>query len=198
MNVLPNAANVPHAARLRVEDFMLLSEHGAFDGYAKSELIEGEIICMNAQFTRHASVKSDLALELALCLRAIGSPLKAIVEVAVRLSDDTMPEPDIVLTDYRGEGPVPLDTVALIVEVSDTTLATDLGRKADLYARAGVPEYWVIDLNENRCLLHMSPDESGYAEQLDVPFGEAVTSGTIKGLAAETDGFELGNVSRNS
>jgi Uma2 family endonuclease len=186
MNVLPSAANVPHSARLRVEDFLLLQEHGAFDSYGKSELIAGEIICMNSQFSRHARIKSRLALELALCLRALGSSLEAVVEVAVAVSDDTMPEPDIVLTSYRGDGPVPLDTVALIVEVSDTTLATDLGRKADLYAQAGVPEYWVVDLNEDRFLLHMGAEAHGYAEQLDVPFGEPIVAGTIDELQAKT------------
>jgi Uma2 family endonuclease len=186
MNALHDAANVPHAARLRVDDFLLLREHGAFDGYSKTELIEGEIICMNSQFSRHARVKSDLAFELESCLRSMKSPLKAVVEVAVAVSADTMPEPDIVLTSFRGNGPVPLDTIALVVEVSDTTLATDLGRKAHIYARAGVPEYWVVDLNEDRCLLHMGAGAEGYAEQLDVPFGEALISGTMEGLKAET------------
>lgn len=189
MNALQDAANVPHVARLRVEDFLLLQEHGAFDGYSKSELIEGEIICMTSQFSRHARVKSNLAFEMESCLRSMKSPLQAVVEVAVAVSDDTMPEPDIVLTSFRGNGPVPLDTVAVVVEVADTTLANDLGRKADLYARAGIPEYWVIDLNEDRSLLHMGAGIEGYAEQLDVPFGGTLISGTIDGLRAETPGL---------
>lgn len=187
MNASLEITNVPRTLRLRVEDFLLLSEHGVLDAYGKSELIEGEIICMNAQYSRHARAKSDLALELALRLRAIGSLLKVIVEVSVAVSDDTMPEPDIVLTSYRGNGPVPLDTVALIVEVSDTTLATDLGRKAEIYSRAGIAEYWVVDLQENRCLLHMSASAEGYAEQLDVPFGKALVSATIAGLFVATE-----------
>ncbi|HEX8534344.1 MAG TPA: Uma2 family endonuclease [Allosphingosinicella sp.] len=189
MNALHDAANVPHAARLRVEDFLLLQEHGAFDDYSKSELIEGEIICMNSQFSRHARVKSNLAFELETCLRGMKSPLQAIVEVAVAVSADTMPEPDIVLTSFRANGPVPLDTVALVIEVADTTLATDLGRKADIYARVGIPEYWVIDLNEDRCLLHMGTGPDGYAEQIDVPFGEVLISATIDGLKAGTAGL---------
>lgn len=189
MNAPVDAANVPHTARLRVQDFMLLCESGAFDGYAKSELIEGEIICMNAQYARHARVKSRLALELTLRLRAMGSPLEAVVEVAVALSGGSMPEPDIVLTSYRGDGPVPLDTVALVVEVSDTTLANDLGRKALLYARAGVPEYWVIDLGEDRCLLHRHAGPDGYGERIDVRFGDPLHAGTIEGLSVKTDGL---------
>lgn len=189
MNAFPNAPNVPHPARLRTEDFMLLVEHGAFEDYGKSELIEGEIICMNAQHARHSRVKSKLALELALKLQAMGSELEALVEVAIDLVPGSVPEPDITVTSYRGNGLVPLETVALVVEVSDTTLDTDLGRKARLYARAGVPEYWVLDVEENRALLHMAPGADGYAEQIDVPFGEDLQSATVKGLRVETAGL---------
>ena len=187
MNAPMLAPNVPHPARLRVEDFLMLCDAGVFDDYSKSELIEGEIIVLNAQWSPHARIKSRLAVELALVLRALKSPLEALVEVSVRLSDDSLPEPDITLTSHRGKGAVPLDTVALIVEVSDTTLETDLGRKAALYARAGVAEYWVIDVEGNRALLHMMPGAEGYAEQVDVPFGEMLISGTIDGLSVGTD-----------
>jgi Uma2 family endonuclease len=81
---------------------------------------------------------------------------------------------------------VPLGSVGLIVEVSDSSLAYDLGAKSELYARHKVPEYWVIDLNENRALLHMTPIDGDYAEQIDVPFGEPLHSGTIEGLSVET------------
>jgi Uma2 family endonuclease len=166
---------------------MLLNDAGAFDQYSKSELIEGEIICMNAQFSRHARIKSALMFELESTLRAMKSEFSAWCEVSIHLSDDSMPEPDIVLTSYRGTGAVPLDTVALIVEVADTTLDNDLGRKARLYARAGVAEYWVVDVEENRVLLHMDPTQDGYAEQIDVPFGEPLISGTINELRVATD-----------
>jgi Uma2 family endonuclease len=182
-----DARNVPHTAKLRVADFMLLNDAGAFDAYSKTELIEGEIICMQAQYSRHARVKTRLIFALETALQAMDSGLETISEVSVHLTDDSMPEPDIVLTRHKGGGAVPLDTVALIVEVSDTTLDHDLGRKARLYARAGVPEYWVIDVEENRALLHMEPAADGYAEQIDVPFGERLISGTIDGLAVETD-----------
>lgn len=120
--------------RFTVDQFIALAEQGLFDDYAKSELIEGEIVCMNAQWSPHARMKSDLCVELALALRVLGSKLKPQVEVSVRLDDTSLPEPDIVLTDYRGKGAVPVATVALIVEVSDTTLDIDLGRKLRIYA----------------------------------------------------------------
>lgn len=187
MNAPQTVLNCPRPARFTVDEFIRLHETGVFDKYSKSELIEGEIVCMNAQWSPHARIKSDLCVELALALRAIGSPLKPQVEVSVRLDDNSLPEPDIVLTDYRGGGGVALAAVALIVEVSDTTFAIDIGRKAGLYAAAGVPEYWVIHVEGENALLHMEPTPNGYAEQIDVPFGEVLHSETIAGLSVATE-----------
>lgn len=77
-------------------------------------------------------------------------------------------------------------------QASDTTLDTDFGRKADLYAQAGVPEYWVLDLNENRVLMHANPrpGDGGYDGQLDVLFGTTLHAAMIEGLEVETAGLE--------
>jgi Uma2 family endonuclease len=186
---LPPTESAPY--RFTVEQFLALSEQGMFDGYAKSELIEGEIVVMNAQHSRHARVKTRLAVRLANALEALGSDFEPQVEASVRLSDGSLPEPDIVLTTYRGASVVPVESVGLLIEVSDSTLENDLGRKADLYADAGVPEYWVIDLNEDRVLMHANPreDGSGYDGQLDVPFGERLIAATIEGLEVESVGL---------
>lgn len=178
--------NVPQAAKLRVQDFMLLHDAGAFEKYAKSELIEGEIWVMNAIYSRHASATADLIYALRVGVDAAGLRLKLYSPLSVDLSDDSLPEPDIALCEKHPSGPMPLSKVKLLIEVSDSTLAIDLGRKAALYAKAGVPEYWVIDLNENRALLHMTPVNGDYAEQIDVPFGEPLHSGTLAGLSVET------------
>ncbi len=176
--------------RFSVDQFIALGQQGMFDGYAKSELIEGEIVCMNAQWSRHARIKSELAWELGTKLRELGSALRPVVEVSVRLSDESLPEPDIVLTDYRGDGAVPVETVALIVEVSDATLETDLNRKAHLYAAAGVPEYWVVDC-EGRIIHRMwSPTGDGYPGRDRVMFGDDVGAVTIAGLSVPTAGLE--------
>lgn len=178
--------------RFNVDQFLALCDQGLFDEYAKSELIDGEIVVMNAQHSRHSRIKTRLTIRIGNALEALGSALEPQVEASVRLSDGALPEPDIVLTSYRGMGVVPVETVALLIEVSDSTLETDLGRKADLYADAGVPEYWVIDLNENRVLLHANPrsDGSGYDGQLDAPFGALLHAATVEGLSVETVGLE--------
>jgi Uma2 family endonuclease len=187
---VPSTVSAPF--RFTAEQFLALCDQGMFQDYAKVELIDGEIVVMNAQHSRHARVKTRLAIRLGNALAELGSPLEPQVEASVRLSDGSMPEPDIVLTSFRGAGVVPVESVALVIEVSDTTLDTDLGRKADLYADAGIREYWVIDLNENRVLMHANPreDGSGYDGQLDVPFGDALCAATVEGLAVESTGLE--------
>ncbi len=187
MNVPVSSLNVPQRYRFSVDEFLKLNDSGAFVECGKTELIEGEIFFMNSQWSRHARIKSNLLVELTLALRSIGSEFTAICEVSVHLSENSMPEPDIVLTNYTGDKAVPLHTVALIVEVSDTTLATDLGRKAKLYAQAGVPEYWVVDVEG--CIVHQlwSPGNSGYANAREVTLGGYVTAETLAGVVVGTD-----------
>lgn len=189
VEVLPTAS-APF--RFTVDQFLALCDQGLFDDYAKTELIEGEIVVMNAQHSRHARVKSRLARRIGNALEQLGSPLEPQIEASVRMTDGSLPEPDIVWTSYRETGVVPVETVALLIEVSDTTLDTDLGRKADLYAKAGVPNYWVIDLNEDRvlCHAHPRPNDWGYDGQLDAEFGTTLYSATVEGLPVETVGLE--------
>ncbi len=186
MIVSADLLDAPERARLSVEDFILLAESGALDSFAKSELIDGDIYVMNAQFTPHARAKSLLAFALQLRLRELGSDLVALVEVAVRAADDSMPEPDIVLTRWRGAGAVPSETVGLIVEVSETTRHIDLGRKAAIYAAAAVPEYWVIDLPKRLICVHVHPSADGYTAIGNVQFGLALEAVTIPGLSVDT------------
>jgi Uma2 family endonuclease len=181
--------NVPYAAKLKVRDFLLLNDAGAFADYAKSELIEGEIICINAVYAPHAKALFEVAFQLKLALVEAKIDLVIFTPVSVNLGDDSLPEPDIAVCENHDSGPIPAEMIKLLIEISDTTLEIDMGRKMGLYARAGVPEYWVIDLNENRALLHMTPENGEYAEQIDVPFGEPLHSGTIEGLSAETGGL---------
>lgn len=118
--------------------------------------------------------------------------LDLLTHISVPLSDHTVLESDIIITDKaKGQGLLPLEGAKLVIEISSSTLAIDFGRKADLYANACVPEYWVVDINENRVLVHAnpSPDGSGYDGQLDVLFGEPLHAATIEGLTVETHGL---------
>jgi len=189
MNALVPAPNVPRIARLSVEDFMLLHDSGALDRYAKSELIEGEFFCMNSQCSRHARAKSLLAKRLFEAIERQGLAFEVWTEVSVQLSDDSMPGPDIVVTDYRGDKAIPLENVALIVEVADTTLDMDLGRKAAIYARGPVAENWVLDVTHQRLLVHTRPESGTFADRTEYPLGVAVSARTLPGVEVATSGL---------
>jgi Uma2 family endonuclease len=179
--------------RLTVEEYLLLDSEGAFDD-RRTELFDGEVYYMSPKHRPHARVLGDVYFSIRQALQACGSDLTALIDISVRLSNHDVPDPDIAITDApEGKGILPLEALKLVIEVSDTTLAKDLGFKEELYARAGVPEYWVIDINENRVLCHANPrseaDGGGYDGQLDVPFGEVLYSATIDGLTVETAGW---------
>lgn len=96
-----------------------------------------------------------------------------------------MPEPDLAVAHDHEDGPLPLGKVKLAVEVSDTTLEIDLGRKALLYARHGVPEYWVI-AREGTLYRHHGPGAAGYAKRDEIGLDGRVEAATIAGLVVDT------------
>lgn len=176
--VLPlNTSPLP--VRLRIEDYLLLDASGAFEPYAKTELIDGEILFMNAQHRPHARTKMDLYDAIRDALRASASPLRAFVEASIAIPDHSAPEPDIVLTrEPGGDGLIPASSVALVIEVADTTMASDSGRKALLYARAGIPEYWIADVNAEMLQQMWMPTDVGYGKRRMVALAariEAIT-----------------------
>jgi Uma2 family endonuclease len=176
--------------KLRVEDYLLLDDSGAFDGYAKTELIDGKLFFMHAQQRPHSRIKTELGYRMREALAAAESPLAILIEPSVAAPPHDVPEPDIVVTsEPQGEGPVPLASVALIVEVSAASRDFDLGPKARLYARHQVPEYWVVDVTEMKIYPHWSPGADGYGERQATAMGERITSATIAGLTVETRGI---------
>lgn len=187
--VLPRNTT-PFPIKLRIEDYLLLDQSGAFDAYAKTELIDGEILYINAQHRLHARTKMKLYDAISATLRDIMSPLTALVEASIAIPDNGAPEPDIVLTsEPDGEGLIPLDTVALVVEVADTTLANNLGVKSALYARGGIPEYWVADVEAKVIHQLWAPEGEAYGERRVVAFGERIEAVTVAGLVVETKGL---------
>jgi Uma2 family endonuclease len=182
---------VPRPLRLTLDDFALLHEAGAFEGYSKVELIEGVLYTMNPQRTRHAYAKTELAFRLRASLKAIGADLYPLVEGTIAMPPRSAPEPDIAVGRIGpgSTGYVTLSSIALVVEVSDTSLRYDMGKKRQLYARQAVPEYWVLGLGRREIHCFWSPSPSGYSESRTQDMGDLLESVTIPGLAVETDGL---------
>ena len=164
--------DLPRRHGITVDEYYRMAETGEIAPDARVELIEGEIIDMPPIGAPHFAMECRLneLLMQAFVHRAIvrwGGPL--------RLDNTSEPQPDFTLVlrreDYYEERhPTVADTL-LAIEVSDTRLSFDLGRKRALYARRGVSELWVIDLK--RSLLHRfrkpSRDEYLEAEVLEAP-----------------------------
>lgn len=175
-------------ALLTTQEFYLLCESGAFLECAKAELLDGEIYTMNAQHRPHVMAKMDLYDAIRDRLKVIGSTLRAVLEATVELDARNAPEPDIILTsEPYGEGAIPVSSVAHIVEISDTTLKMDMGKKQAIYAQAGVAEYWVVDLEGDKLHQMWSVKDQVYCEKRELPFGAQVNSETVEQLAITLD-----------
>ncbi|MBW3636260.1 MAG: Uma2 family endonuclease [Armatimonadetes bacterium] len=141
--------NLPALARhgWTVEEFERLFEAGFFAPDAKYELIEGEVW---EKMTQHEPHTLAVLLAQYKLMEIFGSNFTVRVQVPLILGSGSKPEPNIAVVEGSlRQSSVPHPTTAvLIVEISDTTLIPDQQTKAALYARAGVKEYWIVNLNE--------------------------------------------------
>lgn len=78
------------------------------------------------------------------------------------------------LPEFNKSNPGP-DDLLLVVEVSDSSLAFDLRKKAQLYARAGIIEYWVVNVNRQRLIVHRDPSDGAYTSITEYAGSEQVT-----------------------
>jgi Uma2 family endonuclease len=141
------------------------------------QLVEGEILEMTPQGPGHAT-----AIQLAGdALHAAFAPGFGVrMQLPLALGTDSEPEPDVAIVrgaprDYRDHHP---RTAELVVEVSDSTLDFDRGRKSRVYAAAGIPEYWLIDLGARLLEVFREPTEAGglvvYARQTQMAPHESI------------------------
>lgn len=176
--------------RLTVQEFLLLDSEGAF-GSRSTELIGGEVFYMSPKHLAHSRVIGELYFRIRKTLETGDFGLRVFTDVSLHASDHDVPEPDLVIAETpAGDGILPLAAARLVIEVAHSTLNTDLGVKADLHARVGVPEYWVVDVEGRRVLCHANPrpGDGGYDGQLDVPFGETLYAAAVEGLTVMTEG----------
>lgn len=183
---LPQDAG-PSLLRITAEQLEVMAARGAFDRLPRVELREGLLYQMNPQYFPHGIAKTDVFADLLGAVTRLGLPLRVLSGVSIRVSETEVPMPDISLVQSgRYRAAIPVEHVRLVVEISDSTLADDLGRKRALYARGGIPEYWVVDLSARVILQHWSPGGGTYAKSAVVPFGGDLASTTLPGLVIST------------
>lgn len=179
---------VPGPVKLRAEDFFALGDAGALSDYPKTELIDGAIIALSPQHSRHGRIQRAIFRALDAECQRIGS-LEAAFEISVVLGPHNVVQPDVmVLSSLPERGPIPAASVRLAVAVADTTLHEDL-EKASRYAAGGVPEYWVADAERGVVHRVWAPGPDGYARRDQVAFGDRLESATMAGLAIVTGGL---------
>ena len=154
-------------------DCLRMAETGVLSPAEKVELVHGEILLMSPPGPRHGAAvdrASDTMRELV--------KGKAIVRTqgTVVLDEYAAPLPDIALltfrSDYYAGGNPGAEDILLLIEVADSSLEYDLSVKLQLYAIAGVCEYWVADLKNNRLMVHTDPDKDIYRRVRELRGGD--------------------------
>jgi Uma2 family endonuclease len=173
--------------RLTLDDYHRLGETGILGEDDRVELLEGQLVDMSPIGPRHA-LAVDALTEL-LVLAAAG---RAAVRVQnpIVLDDASEPQPDFTLLRKPWQGyphahPRPPD-VFLLIEVADSSLEFDLGAKLELYARAGIREFWVVDLTGNLVLVHRGPGDGRYASVASVGMSGMLEVEALPGLTIPT------------
>lgn len=157
--------------RFRRDDFDRLVEMGAFTD-ARVELLHGLLVAKEPQGPEHAALASRIHKKLLLALQD-RADVRSHSPFAV--SDDSEPEPDVAVVPRLYAVAVHPTEAWLLVEIARSSLARDRGMKADLYARAGVPEYWIVNLVDDCLEVRDQPANGVYRRLRTLGAGERVT-----------------------
>jgi Uma2 family endonuclease len=176
--------------RITVDDYYRMAEVGLLAHDARVELIEGEIIEMASIGSRHYAAVAKLSRLLE---RAVLDQAIVVAQSSLRLSRSSQPEPDLVLIKPRADFyatalPTGADSF-LVVEVSDTTLPYDVKVKAPLYAQHGVPEYWVIDIEQKALRRFAAPQDGSWTDVTVVVSPGVVCLPGVEGATIDLSGL---------
>lgn len=174
-----NAWGTPR--RWTYEDWERMVAGGVLDEDERLELVDGDLVCMTPVGHRH-TYTVDLLTEFfgewarGRAILRVQSPLK--------FNSGEGPVPDLVLLRmhedrYRSRTAGPWDAL-LVVEVSDSSLSRDLA-KAEQYARAAIPEYWIVDVNRPAVVVHQAPIGGEYSDVREYRHGQSFPSPALEG-----------------
>jgi Uma2 family endonuclease len=161
-----------------VEEVEWLTDLGGF-GDEKFELLEGDLIEKMPQNEPHANGVLLMQYKL---LELFGRGFLVRVQLPMHL-ENSKPEPDVSIIEGLPQGRIEIPTTALlVVEISDTTLQTDRDVKSHIYARAQIPEYWIVNLNARQVEVRRDPRQDETAP-LGWTYGSLQTLGATDQLA---------------
>ena len=159
--------------RLSRAEYDRAVEGGAFEPDAQLELIDGELLAMTPEGSRHAAVIQLVAAGLR---QVFDSGFDVRVQHPLAADDYSEPEPDVAVVpgairDYMDAHPT---SAVLVVEVSNESLHRDRTVKQRLYAASGIPEYWIVALPDHRLEVYRDPAEDSYHTVSQHPAGDRI------------------------
>lgn len=163
------AQGAEHLHRFTLDEYHRLIDAGAFDEDLRAELIDGLLVDMSPKTPEHERAIRWLNRWLILGVDdqryavGVGSPLTL---------EPSEPEPDLTVLEQGAPAPYHPSTAPLVIEVAVSSLSYDLGPKAAVYSAAGIPDYWVADLEGRRVVVHRKPSPDGYRERFDAAPGD--------------------------
>jgi len=163
--------------RFTVDEYHRMGEAGIFHEDDRVELIDGQVVEMTPIGPRHAGCVKALVQIL---YRTAGDAVVLGVQDPVVLNPHNAPEPDIAVLrprphGYRARHPAPAD-VLLVIEVADTSVESDRSSKIPLYARAGIPEAWLVHLRADHIEVHRDATPEGYRSLRIAGRGETLSA----------------------
>lgn len=173
MNAPLHTLKTAEPRRFTAAEFMQLYESGFFGKKERLRLIGGEVYAMAPTGPEHAT---GLGRVIGVLSRALYPRFEIATEPTLRFSDHDVTEPDAVVIPPgpRPRPPIAIAEIQLIVETAHSSLEDDLTVMAAIYAAAGVPDYWVVDL-ENQCVIVFRESANGaYGARRVIEIGEIV------------------------
>jgi Uma2 family endonuclease len=181
MHAVTRAAEGFDRRAFTVSEVLRMQEAGVLSEDENFELIEGEIVPMQAKSHAHELLKSALNYKLA---RALPDSLWLGVETTIYLSEDTFVEPDLaiyprglILEQVKGVD------IVLAIEVAVTSLAYDREFKAGLYARHKFQEYWVVDAPNRRTYQFTDPQGNSWRRRAERGPDDVLTHAALPGFS---------------
>ena len=184
----PPAAAVPTRRRFTVAEYYAMADAGILSENDRVELLDGDIIVMPPIRDWHAGGVKLFANTMPPALQ--GRAMIA-VQDPVRLDEHSEPQPDIMLLQwrddfYRNGHPAPGD-VLLLIEVADTSVGYDRNAKLPVYARAGIPEVWIVNRPARRIESYSDPSGSAYSTVRHFSPGETVAPQAFPDITLAVD-----------
>jgi Uma2 family endonuclease len=148
---------------ISVDEYNQMAEVGILGRNERVELLDGDVIVVPPHGLPHFSTVARMGQTITLRL---GTRALVSIQLPVMVSERSEPEPDITILgereDFYASGLPRAPDVFAIVEVADSSLPVDAGKKLKIYAEAGVTEYWIVDVRRKAIIVHRDPAGSVY------------------------------------